>query len=185
MLNEPMRGLSLWEPWASLVACGAKEYETRGWSTSYRGPLLICAAKGGLARGDLQTRLSLPNFQAGLAPLVGKPLDLENRDQQNGVGVEHLSFGCAIALVDVVDCVGTESFRRDEVPLSLAEWSFGDFGPGRFAWKLANVRRLELPVPVKGRQRLFNVPEEIARQVFQQTEQPANTSQPEAAEKVG
>lgn len=42
-LHRP-RALSLWQPWASLIAVGAKTIETRGWSTTYRGPLLIHAA---------------------------------------------------------------------------------------------------------------------------------------------
>jgi activating signal cointegrator 1 len=39
-----MKALSLWQPWASLVALGVKTIETRSWSTSYRGPLAIHAA---------------------------------------------------------------------------------------------------------------------------------------------
>lgn len=41
-----MKGLSLTQPWATLVAIGAKRIETRIWATSYRGPLAIHAAKG-------------------------------------------------------------------------------------------------------------------------------------------
>ncbi len=37
------RALTLWQPWASLIAIGAKTIETRSWSTAYRGPLLIHA----------------------------------------------------------------------------------------------------------------------------------------------
>ena len=40
-----MKALTLTQPWATLVAIGAKTIETRGWSTSYRGPLAIHAAK--------------------------------------------------------------------------------------------------------------------------------------------
>lgn len=36
--------MTLHQPWASLVAVGAKTIETRSWSTTYRGPLLIHAA---------------------------------------------------------------------------------------------------------------------------------------------
>ena len=39
-----MKSLSLWQPWASLVALGIKTVETRSWATSYRGPLAIHAA---------------------------------------------------------------------------------------------------------------------------------------------
>jgi hypothetical protein len=38
-----MKALSLWQPHATLVAIGAKPYETRSWETSYRGPLAIYA----------------------------------------------------------------------------------------------------------------------------------------------
>lgn len=36
------------------------------------------------------------------------------------------------------------------------EINFGDFSPGRYAWKLENVRAID-PFPVKGRQGLFEV----------------------------
>ncbi len=38
-----MKALTLWQPWASLVALGVKTIETRSWSTKYRGPLAIHA----------------------------------------------------------------------------------------------------------------------------------------------
>lgn len=38
-----MKALTLHQPWASLVALGVKTVETRGWATSYRGPLAIHA----------------------------------------------------------------------------------------------------------------------------------------------
>lgn len=41
-----MKALSLTQPWATLVAIGAKKIETRSWSTSYRGPVAIHASKG-------------------------------------------------------------------------------------------------------------------------------------------
>lgn len=36
-----MRILTLTQPWASLIAIGAKTLETRSWRTGYRGPLAI------------------------------------------------------------------------------------------------------------------------------------------------
>jgi len=40
-----MKAISLWQPWASMIAYGKKTIETRKWSTSYRGDLLICSTK--------------------------------------------------------------------------------------------------------------------------------------------
>ena len=39
-----MKALSLWQPWASLIADGRKNIETRHWELLYRGPLAIHAA---------------------------------------------------------------------------------------------------------------------------------------------
>lgn len=38
-----MRVLTVRQPWADLIASGAKSLEIRSWPTSYRGPLLIAA----------------------------------------------------------------------------------------------------------------------------------------------
>lgn len=38
-----VRGLSVRQPWASLIASGEKTIELRSWSTRYRGDLLILA----------------------------------------------------------------------------------------------------------------------------------------------
>lgn len=40
-----MKVITLWEPWASLIAVGAKMIETRSWNTNYRGRIAIHAAK--------------------------------------------------------------------------------------------------------------------------------------------
>jgi activating signal cointegrator 1 len=40
-----MKALTLYEPWATLVARGEKRIETRSWKTNYRGPLAIHASK--------------------------------------------------------------------------------------------------------------------------------------------
>lgn len=40
-----MKALTLHQPWASLIAVGAKTIETRSWSTSHRGALAIHAGK--------------------------------------------------------------------------------------------------------------------------------------------
>jgi hypothetical protein len=40
-----VKAISLKQPWANLIASGAKTIETRKWPTRYRGPLLICSSK--------------------------------------------------------------------------------------------------------------------------------------------
>lgn len=43
--GKEMKAITLWQPWASLMATGLKKIETRSWHTRYRGGLLIHAAK--------------------------------------------------------------------------------------------------------------------------------------------
>jgi hypothetical protein len=38
-----MKAITILQPFASLIACGAKKIETRSWPTKYRGPIAIHA----------------------------------------------------------------------------------------------------------------------------------------------
>jgi hypothetical protein len=46
-----MRGLSVRQPWAELIAAGKKTIEIRTWVPTYRGPILICGGKEWHPRG--------------------------------------------------------------------------------------------------------------------------------------
>lgn len=156
-----MKALSLYQPWASLIAVGAKRYETRPWRTPYRGPLLICAAKKGV--GSDYIAESVARSAAGQRAL-------------GGIDPRKLPLGCAVCLVDLVACYPTEDLEEGdsrlwggmERLLASDELYFGDFSGGRFAWRLDNVRALATPIPVKGKQGLWDVDEEIARAVLEQ-----------------
>lgn len=148
--HKQYKAISLWEPWASCVKTGAKRIETRSWYTNYRGELVICAAK----KWDSNNShlLSRWNFQGGLAPLVGQPLDFSFKSWP-GINEEHLNFGKAVAIVDLVDCKKTELMTIGEIE---TEQTFGDFTPGRFAWIFDNIRAINPPFNVKGSQGFFN-----------------------------
>lgn len=149
-----MKAISLWEPWASLVRCGAKTWETRHWSTRYRGDLLICAAKRGLDKRYLNHLLSRRDFRNALTPLAGRPPDMElGTWTYPGVKISDLHFGMAVAIVELTACRPTGNIGIGEV---AAELPFGDFSAGRFGWKFEHLRVIE-PFPVKGRQGIFNV----------------------------
>src|SRR3990167_9411398 len=44
--REPMKALSIRQPWAWLILHAGKDIENRGWPTSFRGRFLIHASKG-------------------------------------------------------------------------------------------------------------------------------------------
>lgn len=56
-----MRGLTVCQPFASLIAAGAKPVENRTWPTSYRGALLIHAGKSRKWLGEHVDVVGLPD----------------------------------------------------------------------------------------------------------------------------
>ena len=147
--------ISLWQPWASLIAAGAKTYETRHWQTQYRGEFVICSAKYGLGKIELEEVLNRRSFQMALQKLLPDYYKGGKFREDKSFKAYHLPFGKAVAVVNLTGCRKTDSMNvvehiRGDLP-------FGDFTPGRFAWKLENIRRIKEPFPVKGRQGFFNV----------------------------
>ena len=127
-----IHAVTLWQPWASLVAQGAKHIETRSWLTSYRGPLAIHAAKR--YTPDLQVMADQEPFRSALA----------------GIDPEGY-LGMVVAVAELVDC---RLITADNIPPE-PERSFGDYRPGRFMWILRDICKLAEPVPVKGKQGLW------------------------------
>jgi len=48
----------------------------------------------------------------------------------------------------------------------LEELQFGDYSPGRFAWKFINIQPLKTPVDVCGNLGLWNLDEETEKMVL-------------------
>jgi phage N-6-adenine-methyltransferase len=65
------------------------------------------------------------------------------------------THACAIALVDLVDCIDmTAEFIAEQ---SRIEILCGDWQVGRYAWKLENIQPLAKPFAVKGKQGFFSI----------------------------
>lgn len=129
-----MKALTLMQPWASLVVCGAKKIETRSWQTFYRGWLAIHAARG-FPSAARELCLQSPFWSA-----------LEERGTQ-------LPRGCVIAVARLVDCrpTGLEMAPAPWIEgLSEDELDFGDFSAGRYGWFLEDVRPFPGPIRAKG-----------------------------------
>lgn len=133
-----MKCISLWQPWASLVAIGAKQYETRHWTTRYRGLIAIHAAK----KRDFEV----------LDAWKQRPVFDTLREAGYPV-FSSLPRGCVVAIADL-----TAIYRAEELYPKIGdlEQFFGNYAPGRFAWRLENVRKLENPIELKGMQGLFD-----------------------------
>ncbi len=157
-----MRAISLWQPWASAVALGSKKVETRHWSTAYRGPLVIHAAKRRV-RSELVHIGTCWNWCGALREIhrIGRSEPL----------TDSLPFGKLIAVLNLIDCRPTDCFAYLDTPRrprgetsDLYDWTerqLGDFSLGRFGWEFENIYRLPEPIPFIGRQGFFNVPDEL------------------------
>ena len=165
-----IKALSLWQPWASLIAVGAKKYETRSWRTSYHGPILICASQRHPTIKEAVELYRHFNCEKVYEVIV-KQLYPDAEDPYFPIMrlYEQIPFGEAVAIAYHSVCIPTATMRwpwswTDE--MKQREIAFGDFSDGRYAWKLENVRPI-VPFPVKGKQGLFEVelPENIIREL--------------------
>lgn len=138
MNRAPIRAISLWQPWATLIALGHKRYETRSWGTAYRGPLAIHAAKRPMG----------PDGRGLLVEL----------DEIHGISIDPraLPFGAIVAVGRLADC------RQMSIDMCRSIWSaagpefaVGGWAPGRWAWRLEDIRALPEPSPFRGAQGLF------------------------------
>ncbi len=159
-----MKAITLTQPWAALVAHDLKRYETRGWSTPYRGPLAIHAGKG-FPRDCKELCVGNPPFSTVL----------------HAAGYANLralmaECGHVIAVAELVDVTRVQGTVPDMSWLGFPEWpkpaeheaSFGDYTAGRFAWALTNVRRLSTPIAAKGMLGLWPLPDDVQEAVTQQ-----------------
>lgn len=167
--------LTLHQPWASLIAEGHKTVETRGWSTPYRGPLaihagkkaaMLCDAPGPWKMFDMDTYHATRHHRHALE--CGEPLPLgavvAMAELVDVVPVEHLgwtemwpgwSWQGPGGQREVVAHSGDDPSGGRRVVVNATERQFGTFTPGRYAYLLAAIERLEEPVPARGKQGLW------------------------------
>lgn len=136
-----VRCISLWQPWASLMACGAKFLETRGWDTKVRGEVWIHAAK----------------TTKGITMMWADDERREAMERALNLGIDDwphaLPLGALVARGRLVRTMPTDTALRefaDQEP-------FGDFGPGRYAHEYVDLSAIE-PIRWKGAQGFFFAP---------------------------
>lgn len=131
-----MKALSLTQPWASLVAIGAKCIETRSFRTSYRGLLAIHASKGfprdarDFSRSIRLGVLFGPNYEYPLGAVIATCLLADCLPMEATV--------CLAGVFDDHPDLDTEQERL-----------FGDYSPGRWAWVLEDIKPI-VPQQARG-----------------------------------
>ena len=162
-----MKTITLTQPWATLIAVGAKRIETRSWSTGYRGPIAIHAAKGlaDMSEQDLAELVAYEPFFTALGP--ARKVDagglLTDLPRGKVVAIAQLAGCCKIAhSSSAAGLASADSYYESILelvryrgyhiimPPPEPEYSFGNYAPGRFAWVLKDVRPLAEPIPARG-----------------------------------
>jgi len=142
-----VRALTLTQPWATLVAIGAKSWETRSWTTGYRGPLAIHASR------------SLPlraRVLCDTEPFAGALAAAGYRS------AAELPLGACVAVANLSDVRPTSSVLSWPVAdLQIHEVAFGNYEPGRWMWRLSDVAELKRPIPCKGALGLWSLPDDV------------------------
>ncbi len=131
-----VKAITLQDPYGTLVATGHKQYETRSWTTPYRGLVVIHVGK--TLAINWQDTIFLKLLRDAGIPDPRK-----------------LPVGVAVCV-----CELTAIYRTEDVlaHISDRELAFGNYAPGRAAWKLENVQRFDKPIPARGAQGLWNWP---------------------------
>jgi len=142
-----MKALSLTQPWATAMAIGLKEWETRSWPTSFRGRMAIHAAKG--------------------FPGWAKEFAAEAHRYHSGFPREVSEFplGAVVCVGEIVECRRTNELRGD---LSQTEQAWGDYADGRFAFKFNLERMLWPSIPAKGALGFWKMTDELGTAVTDQ-----------------
>lgn len=151
-----MRCLSLFQPWASLMAIpNGKKNETRGWSTSYRGDIAIHAGKVCDREFALDDRVV-----RALKDAVDTIQDENLQDIQRII----LPAGAVLCVVELYAVHPTTDLPADYI-LGDDERHFGDYSPDRFVWLTRNLRPLKEPVRTRGYQKIWTLDPEVERLV--------------------
>lgn len=158
-----MKALTLTQPYATLIAIGAKQIETRGQKTAHRGEIAIHAGANlrpvGGHTGYIELRQSEP-FESVLRAAGYQPGN-------------DLPLGAVVAVADLWECFPIRMegpiacYQREGIwwSVSAQERAFGDFSTGRYGYMLRTVRRLKQPVPCRGMPGMFDLPADVERAV--------------------
>lgn len=158
-----LRGITLTQPWASLLVWGEKRWETRSqnFPRKLRGRVVIHSSK----------RFPYPARQLCQVSVFKRAL------ARHGIrSANELPLGQILGVAHVRNCFTTESVVKT---LTRQERAFGNYTNGRLALEMIDVRRLNQPIACRGALSFWRVPEPIEREVLAQLEPDECTNCPQ------
>ena len=142
--NQPLRALTVKQPFASLICWGQKDIENRTQKTNIRGKVLIHA-------GAQWYPGAKKNAYSILTPKQKQSL---SNGQFEELYINNLPLAAIIGEVEIVDCVQDSS----------SVWAI----PGYWHWVLDNAIIYPKPIPCKGKLSFWKVDGALLDQVFEQ-----------------
>jgi hypothetical protein len=152
-----MKVITVWQPWASLIAIGAKPYEFRSWRppASLIGQRIAIHAGARAIKKDevhvLITQLRYPEL--GVTPCLkadlAEPVLLAIANENRPLPLSHIV------------CTGVlgEPKRGDECAKEFGVNAGNDSdrdGTFNWGWPLTEIEHFEPPIPARGAQGLWN-----------------------------
>lgn len=125
--------LSVWQPWATLLARQVKAIETR--SYAWRGSMPCAFAIHAAKKKHSFLRDYADKFRS-----MGLLADL----------YDELPFGAVVGCGVLADCLST-SFLMQKGRINKIEEALGDFSPNRFGWMFSRMEEIE-PIAMPGQQ---------------------------------
>lgn len=158
-----MMAITLWQPWASLLASGIKPSETRDWAPPrylWGERIAIHAAKRPISPRDAATW-----------PMELHVAIARWRDQ----GGTEMPYGAVLATPRLVECgrVQGQTWLRSQVPEMDGRYAecrlglgvptrlvrvdgLGDYSKGRWVWFFDDFEAFDEPIEARGYQKLWN-----------------------------
>lgn len=144
-----MKVLTVLQPYATALATGMKRFETRPRRLHHRGPIAIHAGKTFMDEGFDQVK-HLDWGSQLIRPLSRRYALVDGSD---------FPMGAIIAIANMVDCHEmTPEFIAQQTPQEIA---LGHWEPGRYAYEYADVKLLDTPVLIGGKQGLWEVDDQL------------------------
>ena len=146
--NQEIRLLFFKQPFGSLMIptnhYDYKSIETRVWSTSYHGLILICTSLKGYKQDDL---IKISGLYKG--SFIECVLDWNQEPTRR-------LCGYAIAIGELVNC---RRMRKEDERNALVK-----FNKDLFSWEFSNVKRIE-PFKIKGGLGLIRISDEVRSKI--------------------
>lgn len=145
-----MKAITVYQPWATLLACGVKKVEPRWWRTRHEGAIAIHAAR---------------TFSPYAKAVCALPLFREAMER-HGYTPETLPTGAVVGIATLKACPPIAQILSF---LTMEERSYGCFLPdyARYALIFEDAVRLVAPCHASGAQKIWNLPKEIKKKVME------------------